>query len=81
MKSTYQQMTLKTRITVSFVLLMVAVMAFIVLAEQVDYDEVRAYGISESLGKEAQRLEADLARGDTPALAEMLGMYTDWLAP
>lgn len=81
MKSTYQQMTLKTRITVSFVLLMVAVMAFIVLAEQVDYDEVRAYGISESLGKEAQRLEADLARGDTPALAANSQLYDAHTVP
>jgi len=36
MKALYRQMTLRTRITVSFVLLMVAVMGFVVAAEQLD---------------------------------------------
>lgn len=70
MRPTFHQMTLRTRITVSFVLLMAAVMAFVVLAEQVDYDELRAYGISESLHREARRLEPDIARGIVPAMPE-----------
>jgi hypothetical protein len=49
MKSLYQQMTLKTRITISFVLLMVAIMAFVVVAEQLDYDDLRAYVVSQSM--------------------------------
>lgn len=51
MKSLYKHMTLNTRITVSFVLLMVAVMAFVVMAEQLDYDELRARAMTESLAR------------------------------
>lgn len=70
MKSTDRQITLKTRITVSFVLLMVAVMGFVVVAEQLDYDDLRAYVISESLHNEVHRLEADMAKGITPTMPE-----------
>lgn len=70
MKSSFHPMTLKTRITVSFVLLMVAVMAFVLAAEQLDYDELRAYVISSSLRSEVHRLEADIAKGITPTLPE-----------
>jgi len=70
MKATYRQMTLRTRITVSFVLLMVAIMGFVVAAEQLDYDELRAYVISRSLHEEMDRLQADLAEGTSPALSE-----------
>lgn len=52
MKSLYHPMTLKTRITISFVLLMVAIMGFVVIAEQLDYDEVRSYIIAKSLHDE-----------------------------
>lgn len=69
MKAIYRQMTLRTRITVSFVLLMVAVMGFVVAAEQLDYDELRAYVISRSLHDEMDRLQADLADGAPPALS------------
>jgi signal transduction histidine kinase len=62
-------MTLRTRITVSFVLLMVAVMAFVVAAEQLDYDDLRAYVISESLHDEVRRLRADIAKGAAPGLS------------
>jgi len=70
MKSIRPQMTLKTRITVSFVLLMVAVMAFVVAAEQLDYDDFRAYVISQSLRDKAQKLEADIANGITPHMPQ-----------
>lgn len=69
MTTIYRQMTLRTRITVSFVLLMVAVMGFVVAAEQLDYDELRAYVISRSLHDEMDRLQADLAEGIPPALS------------
>jgi HAMP domain-containing protein len=69
MNAIYRQMTLRTRITVSFVLLMVAVMGFVVAAEQLDYDELRAYVISRSLHDEMDRLQADLADGTPPALS------------
>lgn len=63
MKSLYQQMTLKTRITISFVLLMVAIMAFVVVAEQLDYDDLRAYVVSQSMQDEASRLEGRWREG------------------
>lgn len=69
------KMTLRTRITVSFVLLMAAAMAFVVLAEQVDYDELRAYGISETLLSEVRRLESDMAQGVAPAMPEGSRLY------
>lgn len=75
MKALYRQMTLRTRITVSFVLLMVAVMGFVVAAEQLDYDELRAYVISRSLHGEMDRLEADLADGTPPALSAGSELY------
>ncbi|QEI08736.1 HAMP domain-containing histidine kinase [Pigmentiphaga aceris] len=70
MKSFYLQMTLKTRITISFVLLMVAVMGFVLAAEQLDYDDLRTYVISESLRKEMRRLEAAIAQGIVPVMPE-----------
>lgn len=75
MKAIYRQMTLRTRITVSFVLLMVAVMGFVVAAEQLDYDELRAYVISRSLHNESDRLQADLAAGTRPALPPGSELY------
>ncbi|QZN97564.1 sensor histidine kinase [Symbiopectobacterium purcellii] len=68
MKSLYQQMTLKTRITISFVLLMVAVMGVVVIAEQLDYDEVRSYVIAKSLHDEVPRLENAIVKGIDPPL-------------
>jgi signal transduction histidine kinase len=81
MKSMYRQVTLKTRITVSFVLLMVAVMAFLIVAEQLDYDELRAQVISSSLQKEVPRLEADMAQGVTPVLPEGRQLYDAQTVP
>ncbi len=81
MKSAYRQMTLKARITVSFVLLMVAVMAFVLAAEQLDYDELRAYVISESLRDEAHRLEAELASGTAPTLPAGSQLYDAQTVP
>ena len=70
MRSIYRQLTLRTRIIISFVLLMVAVMGFIVAAEQLDYDELRAYVISKSLHSEMHRLEAEMANGTLPTLPD-----------
>lgn len=81
MKALYRQMTLKTRITVSFVLLMVAVMGFVVAAEQLDYDELRAYVISRSLHDQKQRLETGLAKGSLPAVPNGSQLYDTRSAP
>lgn len=70
MQSIYQQMTLRTRITVSFVLLMVAVMGFVVVAEQLDYDELRAHVVSNSLREALPLLQAEMAKGSTPTLPQ-----------
>lgn len=66
MKTANRPMTLRTRITVSFVLLMVAVMGFVIAAEQLDYDELRAYVISNSLQAEMHRLDKVIADGLPP---------------
>lgn len=75
MKRLYQRMTLNTRITISFVLLMAAVMAFVVVAEQLDYDELREYAMTQSLRDEAPQLDADIARGILPVLPEGSRLY------
>lgn len=75
MRSIYRQLTLRTRIIISFVLLMVAVMGFIVAAEQLDYDELRAYVISKSLHSEMHRLEAEMANGTLPTLPDGSQLY------
>lgn len=74
-------MLLRTRITVSFVLLMVAVMGFVVAAEQLDYDELRAYVISRSLHSEMHRLKADIANGAAPVLPDGSQLYNAQTAP
>ena len=56
--SIYQRMSLRTRITVSFVLLMAGAMCFIAVVELVDYDEVRASAGSRAQDGEVRRLEA-----------------------
>lgn len=81
MKSIDRQLTLKTRITLSFVMLMVAVMAFVVLAEQLDYDDVRAHMISEGLRSEAHRLQADVAKGVTPPMPAGSQLYDAQTVP
>lgn len=59
---------LRTRITISFVLLMAGAMGFIVLAEQVDYDQVRAAVVARTQDNEVRRLQDELARGRRPDL-------------
>lgn len=81
MKSLAGRMTLRTRITVSFVLLMLAVMAFVVMAEQLDYEELRAYVASRSLQGELPRLQADIARGTTPTVPQGSALYTPTTVP
>ncbi|WP_409310261.1 ATP-binding protein [Pectobacterium sp. B1J-3] len=81
MKAIYQQMTLNTRITVSFVLLMVAVMAFVAVAEQLDYDELRTRVISENLRSEVPRLEKDIANGISPTMPEGSQFYDAQTVP
>ncbi|MCW2473945.1 HAMP domain-containing sensor histidine kinase [Candidatus Symbiopectobacterium sp. NZEC151] len=81
MKSLYQQMTLKTRITISFVLLMVAVMGFVVIAEQLDYDELRSYVIEKSLREEMPRLETAITNGTPPTLPEGSQFYDTQTVP
>jgi len=81
MRSIYRHLTLRTRIIISFVLLMVAVMGFIVAAEQLDYDELRAYVISKSLHSEMQRLEAEMANGTRPTLPDGSQLYDATTVP
>lgn len=64
----YRRLTLRTRITISFVLLMAGAMGFIVLAEQVDYDQVRAAVIARTQNSAVHKLQAALARGERTAL-------------
>ncbi|THU04169.1 HAMP domain-containing histidine kinase [Lampropedia puyangensis] len=75
MKSTLQQMSLKTRITLTFVLLMATVMGFLVIAEQLDYDELRAYVASKNLRSEAAQVEAALIKGVPPPLSSGSQLY------
>ncbi|MEW6385566.1 MAG: two-component sensor histidine kinase, partial [Pseudomonadota bacterium] len=62
----YRRLALRTRITISFVLLMAGAMGFIVLAEQVDYDQVRAAVIARTQDSAVHKLQAALARGERP---------------
>lgn len=71
-----QKMPLRTRITVAFVLQMAAVLAFIVLAEQVDYDKVRAYSVAKSLQDEVRRLQAEIAQGAMPKMPQGSQLYS-----
>ncbi|WP_182067750.1 sensor histidine kinase [Stenotrophomonas pavanii] len=73
--SLYRRLSLRTRITISFVLLMAGAMGFIVLAEQVDYDQVRAAVVARTQHSEVQRLQAALARGQRPALPAGTRLY------
>ncbi|MEN4903555.1 HAMP domain-containing sensor histidine kinase [Luteimonas sp. TWI1437] len=50
-------------------------MTLVVLAEQLDYDELRENVISHSLIRTAQRLEADLAQGVASTLAQDTRLY------
>lgn len=70
-----RRFTLRTRITVSFVLLMVAAMAFLVVAEQLDYDDLRAHVVANGLRAELPALQADIARGAAPRLPAGARLY------
>ncbi|CAM4117518.1 HAMP domain-containing sensor histidine kinase [Stenotrophomonas lactitubi] len=81
LRSLYRSMTLRTRITVSFVLLMAGAMGFIVLVELVDYDEVRASVVSMTQDREVHRLQAALASGEQPELTKGSQLYDARSAP
>jgi signal transduction histidine kinase len=71
----YRRLTLRTRITISFVLLMAGAMGFIVLAEQVDYDQVRAAVVARTQDSEVRRLQDALAHGQRPTLPSGSALY------
>ncbi len=71
----YRRLTLRTRITISFVLLMAGAMGFIVLAEQVDYDQVRAAVVGRTQDSQVRRLQDELARGQRPAVPSGSALY------
>ncbi|MBH1495006.1 HAMP domain-containing histidine kinase [Stenotrophomonas maltophilia] len=73
--SLYRRLSLRARITISFVLLMAGAMGFIVLAEQVDYDQVRAAVVARTQDSEVQRLQAALALGQRSALPPETQLY------
>ncbi len=77
----HRRLTLRTRITISFVLLMAGAMGFIVLAEQVDYDQVRATVVARTQNSEVRRLQDELARGRRPDLPSGSALYDDHGAP
>lgn len=81
MNSMYQRLAFQTRITVAFVLLMATVMVIVILAEQVDYDELRARVISQSLRQEALALEEDLKKGIPPKLPEWSQLHDAGTVP
>lgn len=74
-------MPLRTRITVAFVLQMAAVLAFIVLAEQVDYDKVRAYSVTKSLQDEVKRLQLNIVQGIIPVMPQDTQFYSTLNVP
>lgn len=81
MKYTFLKMTIGKQITISFVLLMIGVMTFIIVAEKVEYDEIRAYIGSKSLQKELSNLQSNLAKGATPELSEGTYLYNEQNVP
>lgn len=86
MNAMFKQMSLKTRITFSFVLLVAAVTGFIVIADQLDYEQVRAHVASQSLAKKLPSIEAAIAQGLPPALPKGSALYDaqsapEWLRP
>lgn len=81
LKSLYRSLTLRTRITVAFVLLMAGAMGFIVLVELVDYDDVRASVVSMSQDREVRRLQVALAQGVQPDLPEGSQLFDPHTVP
>ncbi|MEE9888630.1 MAG: hypothetical protein PBU96_04040 [Stenotrophomonas geniculata] len=77
----YRRLALRTRITISFVLLMAGAMGFIVLAEQVDYDQVRAAVIARTQDSAVHKLQAALARGERTALPPGSQLYDSHSVP
>ncbi|WP_416056274.1 sensor histidine kinase [Stenotrophomonas maltophilia] len=81
LRSIYQRLSLRTRITVSFVLLMAGAMGFIALVELVDYDQVRASVISAEQDQEVSRLQEALRDGQLPALPPGSHLYGEHDVP
>ena len=81
MKRMPLQMTLKTMITASFVLLIAAVMAFVVVAGQLDYDELRKDVVSKNLQQKTAELKADIAMGRSPVIPEASQVYNALTVP
>lgn len=75
------QLTLRNRITISFVLLMAGAMGFIILAEQVDYDQVRAAVVARTQDSEVRRLQAALAHDRLPEVADGSRLYDSRSVP
>lgn len=76
-RSVYQGLSLRTRITVSFVLLMAGAMGFIALVEMVDYDQVRASAIASEQEQEVSRLQVVLRRSEIPTLPQGSYLYSE----
>lgn len=81
MKSTFLKMSLQKRITVSFVLLMIGVMTLIIVAEQVEYDEIRAHIVSKNMYRKVPDLQSDLTKGIKPDLPEGTYLYNEQTVP
>ena len=81
MKSMDSPMSLKTRITLSFVLLISAVMGVVVIAEQVDFDEVRQYVAAQNLRSQVPALQAALSQSRVPTVPEGSHLYAPETVP
>lgn len=79
--SIYQRMSLRTRITVSFVLLMAGAMCFIAVVELVDYDEVRASAVSRAQDGEVRRLEDAIRLGSPRVVTHDSQLYDEENVP
>lgn len=75
MRKIRPQMTLKTRITISFVLLMAAVMLLVASIVHVAYNALEQYIFAESMGNEAQWLQQQIEQGHPPTLPEGRHLY------
>lgn len=81
MKFIRSQMTLKTRITVSFVLLMTVVMLFVGAAVHIAYEWIEEYVFAESMRNETQWLEATLKQGQPLVVPEGRKFYDALTVP
>nr|WP_309137053.1 HAMP domain-containing sensor histidine kinase [Klebsiella pneumoniae] len=60
---------------------MITTMVIIIVAEQLDYDDLRAYAASESLRSDVSRIETELARGLSPVIPENSQFYDSQTVP